>query len=194
MSEAYAHPRMSYEAYLALEARSAVKLEYVDGWVVAMTGGTPTHARLAGRVTRLLGSQLDGTPCEPYSADLKVHIARANRSTYADVTVVCGEPQPSAIDRNAIENPAVLVKVLSVGTESDDRGTKWRDYQRLPSLRHYVLVSQSERRIEVYSRQRGGWRYGEVTGKGRVSLEGIHAELDLDAVYRGISLERPVPV
>lgn len=189
MSEA-ARERVSYEAYLALEARSEVKLEYVDGWVVAMGGGTPTHARLAMRIGRLLGNQLEGTPCEPYSADLKVHIAQANRSTYADVTVVCGEPHPSAADRNAIDNPAVLVEVLSAGTEGDDRGDKWRDYQRLASLRHYVLVSQTERRIEVYSRQREDWRYAEVTGKGTVALDSIRAELDVEAVYRGIALER----
>lgn len=189
-----AQERVSYEAYLALEAASDVKLEYVDGWVVAMGGGTPLHARLAARIGRLLGNQLEGTPCEPYSGDLKVHIAQANRSTYADVTVVCGEPHPSAIDRNAIDNPAVLVEVLSAGTESDDRGDKWRDYQRLGSLRHYVLVSQTERRIEVYSRQREDWRYAEVTGQGTVALDSIRAELDVEAVYRGIALERgPVP-
>jgi Uma2 family endonuclease len=191
MADAAIRGRMSYEAYLALEARSDVKLEYVDGWVVAMTGGTPTHARLAGRLTRILGDQLDGTPCVPYSADLKVHVAQANRSTYADVTVVCGEPKPSSVDRNAIENPVVLVEVLSSGTESDDRGAKWRDYQRLASLKHYVLVSQAERRIEVYSRQRGGWRYAEAAGQGSIALDAVGIELDVAAIYRGITLERP---
>lgn len=190
MSEALAVKRVSYATYLTMEARSDVRLEFVDGWVVAMTGGTSRHARLAMRVGRLLGNALDGGPCEPYSSDLKVWVAEARRATYSDVTVVCGEPEPARIDANAITNPTVLVEVLSPSTEADDRGPRWHDFQSLPSLRHYVLVSQNEKRVEVFSRDRDGWRY-EDRSRGTIKLAAIGASLSLDALYRGIALPKP---
>ena len=53
--------------------------------------------------------------------------------------------------------------MLSPSTEEVDRGSKWRDYQLIPSLQEYVLVSQ-EARIEVYRRMNsGGWEYLDVT-------------------------------
>lgn len=55
---------------------------------IAMAGGSPLHARLAMRVGRLLGNQLERSPCEPYSSDLKIHIGRAKRTTCADVVIV----------------------------------------------------------------------------------------------------------
>jgi hypothetical protein len=55
---------------------------------------------------------------------------------------------------------------------------KRRDYQRLPSLRLYVLIAQDVPRVEIYSRSDAGWRFQEV--------EGSDAILDLDTL--GIAL------
>ena len=56
----------------------------------------------------------------------------------------------------------MIVKVLSDSTASDDRGDKWAHYQRLPSLRHYVLVSQKEKRVEIFTRADHRWHYEDV--------------------------------
>jgi Uma2 family endonuclease len=178
--------RVGYVGYLALESSRGERLELVDGWVYAMAGGSPRHARLAMRVGRLLGNQLERTPCEPYSSDLKIHIGRAKRTTYADVVIVCGEPRASSEDDNTITNPTVIVEVLSPSTASEDRGAKWSDYRRLPSLRHYVLVSQDERLVEVYSRDGLRWAYEDARDRGAIALEAIGAPLDVAELYAGI--------
>jgi hypothetical protein len=46
---------MTYAEYLAAEAASDTKHEYLRGEVFAMAGGTPTHARLAMAVGIALG-------------------------------------------------------------------------------------------------------------------------------------------
>lgn len=178
--------RLTYPGYLALESKLGERLELVDGWVYAMAGGSPRHARLAARIARLLGNQLEASPCEPYSSDLKIHIARAKRTTYADVVIVCGDPRVSEGDTNAVTNPTVIVEVLSPSTEADDRGDKWSDYRRLPSLQHYVLVSQESRLIEVYSRDGLRWSYEDARDRGSVPLSAIDATLDLSAIYAGV--------
>lgn len=187
--------RVTYAGYLALESKQGERLELVDGWVYAMAGGSPRHARLAARIARLLGNQLEKSPCEPYSSDLKIHIARVKRTTYGDVVIVCGEPRTSDADANAVTNPTVIVEVLSPSTEADDRGDKWSDYRRLPSLQHYVLVSQDARLIEVYSRDGLRWSYEDARDRGSVALGAVDAQLDLDAIYAGVlpHPQRPKP-
>ena len=111
----------SYEEYLAALEVSGVKLEYCDGEIYAMAGGTPAHADLAASITRILGNVLLGR-CRVSSSDLKVRIDATNFSTFPDVSVVCGEREVSAIDKNALVNPTLLVEVTSNSTEDYDRG------------------------------------------------------------------------
>ena len=66
-----------------------------------------------------------------------------------------------------------------------DRGTKWEAYQCLPSLTDYVLVAQSQIRVEHYRREAdGSWRYEMLGAGGTIRLSGGLA-LDVDALYRG---------
>ena len=59
-----------YDEYLTALEMSGVKLEYCDGEIYAMAGGTPAHAELAASITRLLGNALSGR-CRAASSDLK---------------------------------------------------------------------------------------------------------------------------
>lgn len=175
--------RMTYEEYLALERDSETKHEYVNNEAYAMAGGTPEHARLQGRMIQLLGAALAGRRCEPFSSDLRVRIEATRRSTYPDVTVVCERIEHAADDQDAVTNPTLLVEVLSDSSEAEDRGEKWAHYQRLTSLRHYVLVSQKEARVEVFTRESTGWHYEDIRAGGTVVLSALDATLDVDSLY-----------
>lgn len=174
---------MSYEEYLALERASDIKHEYVNGEVYAMAGGTPEHARLQARLIHVFSGALAGRRCEPFSSDLRVRIEATGRSTYPDITVVCNRIERARDDADAVVNPTVLVEVLSETSEADDRGDKWAHYQRIPSLRHYVLVSQKEARVEVYTREATGWHYEDIRAGGRVVLGALEVSFDVDALY-----------
>lgn len=177
---------MSYADYLAAERRAATKHEYVNGRVYAMAGGTPEHARLAAAVAGDLREALRGRPCAVYSADLRVRVVATGRSTYPDVTVVCGALERAGDDADAVVNPTVIVEVLSDTTEADDRSDKWAHYQRLPSLREYVLVGQRQPRIEVFSRDPSTpdvWRYRDHGPGARLELPSLAVSIALDAIY-----------
>ena len=146
----------TYPEYLALERRTDTRHEWRRGEVWAMAGGTPKHAVVCANVVRLLGNALASRPCTVHTSDQKVRVEATDRSTYPDITVVCGKRELSSVDPNAVTNPIAIVEVLSDGTESDDRGEKAVQYRRIASLREHVLVSQKERHVEVYSRDDGG--------------------------------------
>ncbi len=86
-----AHHRFSFAEYVELVEDSRVKLEFLDGQVWAMSGGSPDHARVTANVTMLLAAALRGRPCAVYSPDLRIRSKATGLGTYADVTVICGQ-------------------------------------------------------------------------------------------------------
>ncbi len=178
----------SYDDYLSALELSQIKLEYCDGEIYAMAGGTPAHAELAASVTRLLGNALLGR-CRVSSSDLKVRIEETDLSTFPDVTVVCGDRQVSSQDRNAVINPTLIVEVLSPSTEDYDRGAKLTHYQQCPSVQAVLFVSHREPLVTVVMRQDGDWKTSEVPAGERVELSQPTLVLLVDELYDGIELD-----
>src|SRR5690606_3098241 len=100
-----------------------------------------------------------------------------------DAVVVCGPNRFSELDANAVTNPTVIVEVLSPSTEASDRGEKWRHYQRIPSLREYVLVSQGEPYIEVFRREGDEWVLRSATAGQLLELPSQGVQIPVDAIY-----------
>jgi Uma2 family endonuclease len=178
-----ARKRVSYAEYVSIANDSPVKYEYIAGEIVAMSGGTIAHGRLIGRATDLLNRALDGKRCLVLPSDLRVRIRSAERATYPDLHVVCGEFERDPDDDHAIVNPTVIVEVLSDSTEGSDRTEKFAAYRRLPSLREYVLISQRERRVEVYRRDGRRWHLDEYGPGERLPLSSLAVELVVDELY-----------
>jgi Uma2 family endonuclease len=181
----------TYGDYLALEASSNVKHEYLDGQIYGMAGGTPEHASLAAAVIGLLFSALRGGPCRIYDADLRVRVRATGLATYPDVTVICGPREIDPEDPNAVTNPTVIVEVLSRSTEDYDRGDTFEHYKQIPSLLQYVLVSHRAHRVEVFSRDAGGdWARSTVQSGEIASLPAIGASLDVRELYEAAAEPR----
>jgi len=174
-----------FEAYLVMESTSETKHEWINGFVYAMSRGTPEHGRLSAAMVRALPQT---EQCRVYSSDTLLYVEKAEHSTYADASIVCGAILTrGAKDKNgkslgeAITNPTVVVEVLSRSTEQRDRNERFALFQRLDSLEEYVLVSQDERCIEVRRRQGRNWvrdikRAGET-----ITIHG--AVISIDAIY-----------
>lgn len=178
--------RYSYAEYLAYERDSGLKHEYDNGEILAMAGGSRRHNALASRISAAL-EQARSSDCVAFQSDQKIRVLATGKATYPDATVVCGsiEGDPADPSGATITNPTVLVEVLSPSTEQEDRGSKWQHYQLLPSLKEYVLVSQSEARIERYRRlPSGAWEYTDVTA-GNVRLV-TGAEIELAKLYESL--------
>jgi Uma2 family endonuclease len=178
VARAKPHP-WTVEDFLAFEAEETERYEFVDGIVRMMTGGSAAHSVIKNNATNALNAELREGPCRAYVDDLKVVTPTA--VMYPDVLVIC---RPLAPDDDRVPDPTVIVEVLSPTTETHDRIRKWREYQRIASLQHVVLIAQSERRVEVYSRTAAGWEIKAAEPPDdTVVLQGIGANLSLEAIY-----------
>ena len=178
-----ARKRATYAEYMAFAETSELKHEYIAGEIVAMSGGTIAHGRLIAQITGLLRDALKGRPCIVLPADVRVRVRAADRATYPDLQVVCTAVEADNDDAHAVINPMVIAEVLSDSTADADRGDKFAAYRRLRSLREYVLVSQHERRIDVYTRDGRRWILDEYGSGEQLRLGSIGVELAVDDVY-----------
>ena len=163
------------EDYLGVEEMSGVRHELVDGQIFAMAGGTPEHAALAASAVVLLGSKLRGKPCRPYGGDLRIRVLATGLATYPDAAVICGEPARDPSSVTHVTNPTVVIEVLSPSTEAYDSSEKREHYQQIEALREYVLVSQHQRRVEVFRRVDSGWTHDVYEAAPATALKAIAA-------------------
>ncbi|MFZ0788192.1 MAG: Uma2 family endonuclease [Chromatiaceae bacterium] len=184
-------PHLSFEEWLegeraSLEARS----EYVGGEVFAMTGASAEHNTIVMNIGRELSTQFKGRPCQVYANDMKVLIRSANAGKYPDLVAFCGEPDLLDGRRDVLLNPSLIVEVLSDSTEAYDRGEKFSLYRQIPSLKEYLLVSQSWVLVELYSRgDDGHWVLLDYrTRSDRVPLLSLGCTLELAEVYDKVEL------
>ncbi|MGH6904337.1 MAG: hypothetical protein ACREIR_16515, partial [Geminicoccaceae bacterium] len=61
-------------------------------------------------------------------------------------------------------------------------GRKWFSYRKIPSLKHYLVLSQDERAAQVHSRSGDLWRERFVSA-GTIELADPTVRLDIDAIY-----------
>ncbi|MGV3719987.1 MAG: Uma2 family endonuclease [Actinomycetota bacterium] len=185
---------ISPDEYLALERAADQKSEYINGEVFAMSGGSFAHSTLCANLILEIGLALKGTPCAVKTSDLRISIPDAGLYTYPDVSVVCGEPEFSDEFLDTLLNPALLVEVLSPSSEAYDRGVKFAHYQRIASLKEYVLVAQDRVRVERYVREGEAWKYFRYEGlNAALTLCCVEDDIPLAALYERVTLpERPV--
>lgn len=176
--------RITREAYLEGERSAEVRHEFVDGEVHAMVGGTLAHNRIAGRLHLALSLHLRNGPCQTYMSDVKVRVAAANAFYYPDLLVVCGPHDLRAV---FVDDPCLIIEILSPATEAIDRRETFWAYQKLPSLREYGLVDQSQQQVDVFRpREDGEWELETYGAGDTLVLESVGLHLPLAELYAGI--------
>ena len=173
----------TYAQYLEAVAVSELRLEYHDGEIFAMAGGTPEHGMLAAGLIALISRQLPG-PCRIMTSDVKLRVLATGLATFPDLSVVCGELARAPDDPNCISNPVLLAEILSPSTADYDRGEKLSHYKQVPSLQAVLLVAHDARRVTTLVRATGRWIMTEHHDNDVIVLAQPALTLPVHDIYR----------
>ncbi|EAW36936.1 hypothetical protein L8106_21017 [Lyngbya sp. PCC 8106] len=178
--------KMTPEEYLEWEAKQEFRHEYIDGEIVAMTGGSIPHNTIALNFYTALRPHLRQRGCQANVSDVKVQASKNSRYFYPDLVVTCHPDDLKA--RDFIEHPTVIVEVLSPSTAYYDNTKKLKYYRQIPSLQEYVLIDSESRSVEVYRRGEGKmWLYYASYQGEAIALESIEFECQIEVLYEGVS-------
>jgi Uma2 family endonuclease len=187
--------RLTEAEYLEIERAAEFKSEFFDGEIFAKAGGTPQHSLIATNLGREFGNRLANNRCVAYNNDLRIKVDATGLCTYPDLSVICGPLQFAEGTDDTVVNPTVLVEVLSNSTEAYDRGRKFEHYRQIPTLQEYLLVSQTEPRIEQFIRQSDGrWLLNEAAGmEKKLELPSLKISISLSEIFAKVNFV-PAPI
>ena len=112
--------------------------------------------------------------------------------SYANASVVCGEPRFHDEYRDVLLNPRLIAEVLSPSTELFDRGEKFFRYSVwLDRLTDYLLISTSAPRIEHYARHANrSWIYTVMEDmEDSLELPSLGCRLALAKIFERVEFE-----
>lgn len=181
--------KMTAEEYLEWEVKQELRHEYIDGEILAMTGGSLPHNDIALNFYTALRPHLRQRGCRVNVSDAKVQANKNSRYFYPDLVVSCHPDDLKS--REFIQHPKVIIEVLSPSTANYDRTKKLKYYRQITSLQEYVLVDSEEIAVEVYQRGEGKmWHYYEYEAGEAIALESIKFEYAIELLYEGVSFEQ----
>jgi len=142
------------EDYFKILEGSDVKLEYYDGEIVAKAGAQPPHVHIQSNFLIELGKCLKQKGCSIMTSDLLVKAGSCNNYYYPDLVIVS---QKELYSKNlsgikALENPEIIIEILSPSTELFDRTRKFDCYKTIDGFKEYVLVDSSKKQIEIITK------------------------------------------
>jgi len=180
---------ISVEEYIAREARSAEKHDYVDGAVYAMAGASEAHNTIAANLLGMLYGQLRGKACQPFGSDMKVwtRTAQGQCFYYPDAIVSC---DPTDQGHDWREKPSAIFEIISEDTRRVDEREKRFMYFSIPGLLAYVRLEQARALVVVERPVAEGWITEHSMGlESILELPELGLSLPLAELYERVRLQ-----
>lgn len=184
-------PKYNYispEEYLAFERAAEYKNEYYDGHIIAMSGASLKHNKIAMNLYSKVGSFLAGKNCSILPSEMRVTPPSHNSYMYPDAVIVCGNPQLEDDKFDTLLNPSVIIEILSPSTRSIDKGRKFFFYREITSLKEYIMIDALKKHITVSRHQPDNSWVFETIDKHHsgLTIQTIGFTLTLQDIYNGI--------
>lgn len=178
---------MTLDEFLRWDDGTEIHYELIGGFAVAMAPPAEAHRMLAMR----LGSRIDAALANrrPCNAQSEAGVVRADRAdTYfeADIAATC---EPNEFGRQAIQNPFLIVEILSPSTERHDRWVKLPAYRQIATVQEILFIASDGIYAELHRRSGEQWITDILRGGEAVlNLASVPFEVRLGELYDGIAL------
>lgn len=172
MSAQFAAGRMTIEEFLdwADAREDEGRYELDNGLVIAMAPERVAHSRAKFAAARAMSDAVAKAklPCEVFIEGPGLRID-ASTSYQPDAVVDCGARLPG--DVRFVATPVIVVEILSPSTAYRDLGRKARNYFRVGSVAHYLIVDADDRVVTHHRRGEGGAVLAKDYTEGGLTLE-----------------------
>jgi Uma2 family endonuclease len=186
MPEAIAEKIYTLDEYLELEKNSAVRHEFYYGKLIEMPGESKTANQIAYNCRNFFENTIGDNSYNIFDHDVKLQVKLSGIYRYPDVVVA---PDSDDEDEYIVKKPVLIIEVASEQSSRTDHHTKLREYISLSTLQYYIIISQYESAVEVFSREGHRWLVEVFTEKDDIILlPQLALELPLSIVYKKTGL------
>jgi Uma2 family endonuclease len=178
--------RMTVTEFLAwAEKQPGGRYELVDGQVIAMSPERNRHALVKLNVATALQSAVARAriDCTVFPDGATVVIDEHN-SREPDAAVQCG---PVDLDSLVLDNPVIVVEVLSPSSERADTSEKLSDYLSVASIQHYLVVNPFPRLVLHHQHRPAGKIETPIVEGGEIELSPPGLTIAIAAFFESIT-------
>ncbi len=163
------------------------KWELIEGEPVLNASPTRYHQRIVGNVFFALTVRQReiGAPWMA-SLPLGVRVSDKDRPEPDVLVYPCKQRRPDG--RRDCDDALVVFEVLSPSTEKRDLGWKRKAYASMPSLTHYVAISQDAVDVRVFARDAGFEERRLQSLDKVIDLRSLGISLPVAEIYRDTGL------
>jgi Uma2 family endonuclease len=182
--------QMTVDEFLLWAEGREGRWELHDGAPVMISSSAPVmmsperaaHIRTKFCAAKALDSAVvtAGLPCEVFADGMAVRID-AGTTFEPDASVVCGPRRPD--ETIAIDNPIIVVEVLSPSTAAIDHGRKLSGYFSVMSVQHYLILDPDRRVVIHHKRGSGDAIETRVLTGGVARLDPPGFEVGVEALF-----------
>lgn len=174
---------MTADAFLLwASARDQGHFELLDGRIRSMAPERVAHASVKAETWLAMRNAIDrlGLPCMAYLDGLGLRIDSRNLFV-PDVMVACGPPPES--EAMVLQDPVIVVEVLSPSTSAIDMSRKLDAYLRHPTVRHYLLIDIDRRMVVHHARAEDGRIATALVREGSLALDPPGLTIEIAALF-----------
>jgi Uma2 family endonuclease len=129
------------------------KNEYHFNQLLPLSRNSKNHNLLKVNVIAALAELIKEGEKHIYLQDILVYAPGYDGFYYPDIVIVEGHATfAENLEIDVLVNPTIIIEIYSAETENYDRVDKFAAYRTIRDLKQYVLISETEESIEVYSR------------------------------------------
>lgn len=173
---------MTVEDYLAWSEGREGRYELIDGVVYAQAAERAAHAEMKLNVTVALANSIRARRLECRAMVDGMAVRVGARTVYEpDALVYCGPKLPG--DALLVENPVIVVEVISPTSGRNDSSRKLAGYFALPSIRHYLIIDPDEPLVVHHERGDDGVVVSHILTEGAARLQPPGIDLPLSELY-----------
>jgi Uma2 family endonuclease len=176
------------QEYIDFEETSPVRHEFQNGKLYAMVGTSDTHNDILNNLVGAIRPKFKDKGCKVYSESLKVEINDNDEYVYPDVLLTCNNDDRKSpyIKRY----PTLIIEILSKSTAEYDRTEKFEKYQKVASIKYYLLIESRWMKAELYTRlpNDGIWTYQTFKKPTDIiAFPDLEFTLSLETIYEDIN-------
>ena len=184
MATSFAEKTYTIEEYLELEKNSETRHEFHYGKLIELPKESRISSLISNNILKKWDDSLEEQGYFLFSHDIKAQIKKSGLYRYPDILVT---PESDDEDDYMVKKPIIIVEVASEDSWRTDTFTKRKEYTALPSLKYYVIVSQVEMYVELYSREGNNWSFNhfELLDE-TIELPDFNLKITLPDIYHRV--------
>ena len=179
---------LTLEEFLAMEASSGVRHEYIGGEMFEMRPPMPRHEVIVSNLLGLLREQVGPGSATFVASNVGLRLRVDDTDLFYRPDILVAGLATAERDVSYVTHPRVVVEVFSPITEDIDRREKVLNYRRIATLEEYLLIAQRSPQVIIFRRS-DEWSPIELTSPDAVvESRSLGMSMSLRNIYAGTSL------